>query len=370
MTYIRPQRQYRGNGKQSFLLYEVIGKQATLNPGFSCRARQGTWGDTPFEEVEHVLPIETIPAELKSFKTQKRLPATTVIPQIFDMICAKIEKSWRQDKFHVVFHSSGWDSRMLSSAIKRLVEKNGVDWVGKGLLFLANRWEASEAREIVVELQGWNSKYFVAYIDGKADQHFAKQLDFKTFWKTNNPPVPICGNLWWYLPEWAQENSLLPDDDELQGYAGLFANETWRWFQQAANADLWLEKHLNWYYYTTIAMHPQKIPMMEYPLSHLDVLELVASVEDLNGDKLRQGVANYGCPEAKDITHWTYDDRNHPIADGIRKQCKKDYDNSWYGKRSTKVWNCPPTSEFSPGWCSYGLASLCEELIRRGVKVK
>lgn len=96
---------------------------------------------------------------------------------------------------------------------------------------------------------------------------------------------------------------------------------------------------------------------------------MVASAGGMDGDRLRQAVANYGCPEASDIIHYTYDDRGHPIAKTIQTQCEADYRRSWFSKRMRRQWICPPNSEFSQGWCDYGLASLCEELIRRGVKV-
>lgn len=368
MIYARPQRQYRNEqtGKTSFLLYEVIGKKATLTSRFNCGLRQGTWHNTPFEEIENVPPLETIPNEIISLQIYDGQLSDLSI--LFDAICDSIEQSWRQDKFHIVFHSSGWDSRIISAAIKRLVQKNGQDWLGLGLLFLANRWEAKEAKKIIINRQGWDEKYFLAYNEGKADEHFATQLDFDTFWLTNNPPVSIPGNLWWYLPQYAQELGLISKEDLLQGYCGLFANETWRWFRQGGLSK-WLEKHINWYYYTTIAMHPQLIPQMEYPLTDINVLKLVKDYKGYDGDGLREEVANFACPEARDIPHLSLDDRGHKISRRLQNYCTREYRQSWYGK-SHGDWQCPSTSEFSAGWCQYGLASLYEELIRHGVNVK
>lgn len=368
MIYSRPQRRYKNNttNATSFNLHEVIDTRATLTRNFNCGLRQGTWKNTPFDEVSNVPPEETIPDELKNLVVSgDKLSDLSVL---FEAICNSIERSWQADKFHIVFHSSGWDSRIISSAVKRLVEKNGQDWLGQGLLFLANRWEAQEAYEIVVNRQGWPEKYFLAYDHGNEDEHFALSLDFDTFWLANNPPISIPGNLWWYLPEYAQSLGRAPIDEHLQGYAGLFANESWRWLRQGG-LQTWIQKYIDWYYYTTIAMHPQKIPTMEYPLIDIDVLKLVPAYSGYGGDKLREDLAHYACPEAKDIIHYTYDDRHHPISKRLQDYCRNKYHSSWYGKKRNG-WECPRTSEFSVGWCMYGLASLCDELIRRGVNVR
>lgn len=368
MIYARPQRQYRNKqtGATSFLLYETIDKRATLTKKFNCGLRQGTWKNTPFDEIVTVPPQETIPDELKTLDVRSN--KLTDLSVLFEAICNSIEQSWQADKYHIVFHSSGWDSRIISAAIKRLVEKNGRDWLGGGLLFLANRWEAKEAYEIIIRHQQWPEEYFLAYDHGKDDEHFAASLDFGTFWRTNSPPISIPGNLWWYLPEYAQTLEVAPADTYLQGYAGLFANESWRWLRQKGLSG-WLEKYVDWYYYTTIAMHPQKIPTMEYPLVDVNVLKLITAYKEYTGDDLRQAVAHYACPEAKDVIHHTYDDRNHSISKRLQKYCTDKYRSSWYGKKY-KDWQCPPTSEFNVGWCRYGLASLCDELIRRGVNVR
>lgn len=368
MIYSRPRRQYRNKktGQTSVLLYETISNRATLSKRFNCGLRQGSWRDTPFDEIENVPPQETIPAEVKNLAVDNRDLSDLSI--LFDAICHSIEQSWQPDKFHVVFHSSGWDSRIISAAVKKLVEKNGQDWLGNGLLFLANRWEAKEAYEIIVKRQGWPEDYFLAYDKGNDNEHFANSLDFNTFWQTNSPPISIPGNLWWYLPQFAQDELGIPDDDKLQGYAGLFANESWRWLRQGG-LSTWLEKYESWYYYTTIAMHPQKIPTMGYPLADINVLRLIPAYRNYTGDKLREAVAHYACPEARDIIHYTLDDRNHGISRRLQAYCIGEYKSSWYGKRY-KDWDCPATSEFNVGWCRYGLASLCEELIRRGVNVR
>ena len=53
-----------------------------------------------------------------------------------------IERDWDPDKFHLLFHSSGYDSRIFSSILMKLREKHGEGWIGK-ILFLC--WEPEGA---------------------------------------------------------------------------------------------------------------------------------------------------------------------------------------------------------------------------------
>ncbi len=170
----------------------------------------------------------------------------------------------------------------------------------------------------------------------------------------------------------------MPGDDDLQGFSGLFANETWTWFNRGGPQG-WLEQYASWYYYTAMATYAQKIPMMEYPLTDLEVLKIVVQVERTNGDRLRQAVAEYACPEASDVPHHRHDDRGyvngrnrvaHPVSGRLRQRCVQAYKRSWYAKHVEAGFGVPGTSEYSPGWCQWGLASLVEELVRRGVDVK
>lgn len=366
--YIRPQRIYRNKltGKTSPLLYETISDKVTLKKGFTCGLRRGTWFDTPFAEIENVPPLDTVPAEVKNFTVEgDGLSVSKAIPMIFEAICNSIEGSWQPEKRHVAYHSSGWDSRIISSAIANLINKNGQDWLGAGLIFLANRWEAKEARQII-ELQGYDTTTFVPYnADGMEDEHFASSLDFERFYRECNAPVPLPGNLWSYLPEWCISGIY----DNLQGYTGLYANETWNHFI-AGGPKRWLDRFCSQYYYNVLAVLPSKIKQMEYPLSDLEVLKIVARVGGTTGDKLREAVARYACSVANDVPHLMLDDRGHPISKRLQKYCEQEYQKSWYAKNIQRHWQCPQTSEFSSEWGKWGVASLCEQLVKDGVKIK
>lgn len=365
--YIRPQRIYRNKktGQTSPLIYEVISDEVILRKVFTCGLRQGTWFDTPFLEIENVPPLKTVLDEVKNFSVDgPLLTIDEAVPMLFNAICDSIEQSWNPEKRHIIYHSSGWDSRIISAAIAKLINKNGQEWARGGLSFLSNRWEADETREIV-KAQGFDSTSFVSFSSGPDDAHFALTLEFDRFWKTCNAPIPIPGNLWYYLPEWCQPT----DYDNFQGYAGLWANETWNQFL-IGGFNRWLDIFSRQYYFNVLAVLPSKIEMMEYPLSDLEVLEIVVRTQGTSGDHLRKAVAHYACYVANDVPRLALDDRGHPISRRLQADCKATYRSSWYAKNVNKPWRCPKTSEFSADWGQWGLASLCEQLVKDGVKIK
>lgn len=373
--YIKPQRIYRNKktGQTSPLIYEVISDEVTLRKVFTCGLRQGTWFDTPFLEIENVPPLKTVLDEVKNFSVDgPLLTIDEAVPMLFNAICDSIEQSWQQDKYHIVYHSSGWDSRIISAAIRYLIEKNGRDWGGEGLRFVTNRWEEKEARQIVKLLEfpdfdpySWDC--LASYSLGPDNEHFTVSLFFDKFWQTCNAPIPIPGNLWHYLSVCA----ILDDYDQAQaqGYAGLWANETWNHFA-AGGISRWLEQFCNQYYFNVLAVLPSKIETMEYPLSDLKVLDIVARTQKTSGDKLREAVARYACYVANDVPRLALDDRGHPISRRLQTHCRQAYQKSWYAKKIQRTWRCPRTSEFSADWGQWGLASLCEQLVKDGVKIK
>lgn len=366
--YATAERLYRNldTGETSLRIYDVVKDRVTLNPAFSCGGRQGTWKSSPFREIE-VVAQKALP-EIADMEIH-RLSSTGILQRLYDRIYSSIEHSWDTDAFHVVFHSSGYDSRIISGIITKLCKENGKEWLGRGLLFLSNRWEASSFR-LIMDALGWSSYHYAAFDQGSAQDHFALSLNFATCWRPTNAPTPCAGNLRWYLVAWAQEKGLIPGDIScVQGYTGLWANETWNAFL-LGDKDKWIERYEDWYIYNQMAALPWKIPVMEYPLSDLKVLEILPSVSNYKGDDLRCIMAEFASPQTRHIPRFGFDDWGHKISGKVRKECAESYSKSWYGKHVKPKLTIPSTSGWSNEWGYYGLASLCERLIQDGVKVK
>lgn len=342
------------------ILRNVIGDRVTLQK-FDVGGGRGTWRGSPFKEIEVVVP--DIPVEVKTLRPM----TNTALGIIWNSICNSIEDSWSPNHFHVIFHSSGYDSRIISGAIKRLVSQRGEDWLSPGLLFLSNRWEATPFRAIM-SLQEWDRSLYTAYDRGPSVDHFSRSLDFNTFWHTTNAPTPSAGNLRWYLIDWAQGLNLLPSDDQLQVYTGLWANETWDSLLKKGMKE-WVDRHNRWYCYNQMAALPWKADRVEYPLSDVNVLKGVLALGKGNGTDWRRRLSEIASLETVRIARDGQDDWKRPVSGGVIRMCRHSYADSWYAKNVKGDWTAPMSSHWSNGWGEYGLASLCEALVRDGVEV-
>jgi hypothetical protein len=364
--YANVRRVYKNSlGKESFILSDLLYdyNQVTLKRNFSCGGDQGTWHDTPFYECNSLpSPIPSDLIEMIANPPTRNMSVAQAIPALFDTITESIAHSWNPSAFHVIFHSSGYDSRIISAAINRL-SKNGKEWLGN-TLFLSNRWEAKEFTEIM-QTQGFSE--FLAYTNGNAEDHFRSSLNIETAWRELNPPCPIPGNLWTYLIRYAQEQGHIPQNTLLQGYCGYWANETWNSFTRPVND--WIGNVNNWYTFNTMAMLPFAVDSMEYPLIDLNVIDILMKTNNAGGDALRQEVATFSSPKTMSIQKQSLSDCKHRISEKLRNDVLSVYNKTWYAKNVCGM-SVPTTSDFSNEWSKFSLASLCEHLLQRGIKIE
>lgn len=353
-TYANVTRLYCHNGVCSPCLFDVAKmlKSVTVNLKFSCGGQNGTWDDEPFYEIKS--KPATTPKEVIDLCTpiERTIETDTAIPLLFDAVCESIAASWNPGAFHVVSHSSGYDSRIISSAIKKL------GYADKDVLFLGNRWEADFAERFFEKLGIEN---YANFTDGEDGNHFV--LGLQSVWR--NAPCPIPGNLWRYLIEWAESKNLIPTTG-VQCYTGLWANEAWNCFLSPNND--WMNRVGGWYSYNCMAALPVKAQQVEYPMVDTRVLSLLRNTLACSGDKLRERVANFANPGTSNIPRLGLDDRNHQISMPLRLQLDALYQSTWFGKH--RPWIAPTTSEFSTEWGRYSLAMMIEELIKEGVSVE
>jgi hypothetical protein len=355
--YANPTRLYQGS--LSLFAAAKANGNLSVNFDFGCGGANGTWYDNPFQE------IQGIPAPVHKEIVGICNPAERTIegpePLLYTAIKDSIRAAWKQRAFHLVFHSSGWDSRIISAAIRELANELGDDWLGRGLLFLGNRWESGGFIEIM-KAQGWPMTSYVAFQVGDKDEHFAYGVD--DIWKA--APCPIPGNLWQYLPKWAVANKLMPEND-VQVFCGLWANEAWECFLEDQNP--WLYRATKWYGYNTMASLPVQAEWVEYPLVSLEVLNLIRQIKgDFSGKTLREAVAHYACPEAKHIPNQGLDDRWHPLGSTLRKRLNEYYKSTYFGSRVN--WLTPTDSNFSTEWGRWSIALLIEKLRAESVNVR
>jgi len=333
-------------------------RRLTLNPQFHCAPPHAKWTVDPFLEVGTVHPrLVRHPLDVRARHCEK---LGTVIGAIKNTIAGV----WRPESTHVVFHSSGHDSRILSGCIGALARERGRDWLGR-VLFLSNRWEADVFCEIM-QRQGWQPDQYAAYTDGPPDEHYRIALDFDTFWYKHNAPLPMPGRFWWYLVEWAQGKGLLPERfEDMQFLNGQFSRYTLRPGGSKEEHD----GYMDWEYYSETEIAS---PNGATENSVLCTAEVAARGWGYAGKArlpLKRALADFIAPECKDLPNLHLHDHAAPIAKSILSECKRRFDASWHARALRVDWDPPETAAIDPRWGTWGLASLCEHLHQEGVEI-
>lgn len=93
-----------------------------------------------------------------------------------DYIYDHLEKHWNGNQRHVMAHSSGYDSRILSGAIARLVEQHGREWVGDVHFYHFLDGYELEPFTQIMDIEGWGPADYTI-LTGK-ERHYDFLLDF------------------------------------------------------------------------------------------------------------------------------------------------------------------------------------------------
>jgi len=353
-------------GKRSELLFEACeGLEAvTLTPDWKCDGH--VWKSDPFLEVQTVDP-ETV-SRLRGVE-----PRPSDLDDLITAICNAIVAVWEPDKSHVVFHSSGYDSRVLSSCIRKLQYERGDDWLGD-VLFLSNRWEADVFHEIM-RLQGWKPGQYASYDTGADYEHYGRVLDFDHYWYTNNAPVPMPGRFFSYLVEWACDIGALSGREELQAFnghgcalSGRDREGIWRLRGGIETTAEKIWQHGSHNFYSLMMLNYPGNIHANFVLAEKNVVD-VALGWDTKGP-MRKAIVDHLCPEIAHLPNLGSNDHHAPIAHHIRQECERRFARSEYARITNKAWTCPPRASVAQRWATWGLASLCEHLHNQGVVIK
>lgn len=339
----------------------------TLSHSFSV-GFDGTWKGSPFAEFDciaasrpqaDVLPVQRQPYSVPD-------AAAHLLP----IIRRRISNTWQPQKFHFIYHSSGYDSRVISATIRSLYEERGGEWLGQ-VVFATNKWEADSFCEIMSR-QGWKpEQYYVYDADVADDLYFLHSINLDRAYADLNAPCPIPANLWTYIPRGYARAHVLPPDDLCQAYTGYWSNETHETFLQSDRE--WYTRWGYWYSFNvmaTLPMHFSDIVLVFPDLDYQRALVGMSVATTGDAKELRKALADLACPEAADIPNLGRNDRHHPIANSIREVMAAQYRSTWYGKNVRTDFIAPTSSEFSPEWGKWSLASLCEFLHREGKEVR
>ncbi len=365
----RPVRLYRNKstGVADPLLWRIASthKHLTLYRNFTV-GFSGTWDMSPF--AEFTCTPAPLGEEVKLTPRQK-CTVQDAVRILLPIVRQYIADTWQPDKFHFIFHSSGYDSRVISGCIKSLYQECGPRWLGD-VVFATNKWEAKPFKQIM-EAQGWNvSQQYIHNEDMLEGVYFNHSLNIDRAYQELNAPCPIPSNLWWYIP--VGYTALHPNIDlqSMQSYSGYWANETHETFLQSDRE--WYTRCGYWYSYNVMASLPMAIPDTHFVFSHLLYQQALAGLQvttTSDAKELRKALADLASPEASHIPNLGLSDRHHLISEPSRANVLEQYRRAWYNQHVQSTFWCPTSSEFSPQWGDWSMASLCEYLIKNGVTI-
>ena len=180
---------------------------------------------TFFEEIEAVPPRPAPGIQQMYGRTfgQEEIGLEQLARLAVEAITGFIERSWEPDRIHVMPHSSGFDSRLISAILRRLGEKNGMDWLGQ-LYFVCWQPEIPEFLRLMVHF-GWPARMIIpVYPWRQPEDYYRDILDFDFIGRN------YCeAERFWAGPSlgaMALNELGVGYDEELRGIGALFSDET------------------------------------------------------------------------------------------------------------------------------------------------
>ena len=359
------------------------------------------FGKTPFKEVS-IAPPEVF-GKMKA-EVMSSEPWSLMACEPLKKLSYIIERDWDPDKFHLLFHSSGYDSRIFSSILMKLREKHGEGWIGK-ILFLC--WEPEGALfHRIMKWEGWKPSQYHVYRKGIKVDYRAELIDFENVWKWVNDYSIPCLSYGVSVADAIKKN-LAPRAEEIyllcQQFGNSYALNSARYVSKEGKLHIWSTFPISngmylypnplinrmsayWYYVRNHVSLWSSVPCREIKIPTLD-LDVLPSY--YCGTKYPPKTLGYKMMAVKELApelstipifpyeklneepHWIKHDRR--LSETTRIYAAKKFNDSWYVKNTgqQEVPIAPELGDDSTEWWrKYVLASLCEHVINQGVKIR
>jgi len=348
---------YRSRVGESRCFCDVLPQQLTLldDPKFYWHLT--TWvpvsHQTLFEEVTIVPPSAAwSPAEAElahAHIEQQQVSLEQFAGIYFQAMQDAIVRAWDSERFHLVLHSAGWDTRMMSMALYALYQERGDRWLGN-VVFVECANEADTARQVIQTI-GWDDSLFRVYGDHEAG------LNFATAWQHMDGGMRAYPfNMWWEVPQWAGA----PGDAQC-----------WSAFSGNNAVNSAIQNKLKWSFRTMPEAALSALPLRNdwiFPFVDLEFMRTLAEWGKgqrpgwCTADVVRTLSPSVGVIENPSGV------RPVEISDAIFERAVADYQASWYGQLRPDVLPVQRL-DYDRWWGHWGLASLCEELLAGGYEI-
>jgi len=138
-----------------------------LNPQFNPAPHQ-----TPFNEIIGTKAKDVIKSEYDCiFEPQlvTKLNVPEFAMQLKNIVKEYFLQVWDSNKNHIVFHSAGYDSRIISIVLMELREEKGSDWIGQ-IHFRCHQPECDDFNEIM-KREGWDKSQYSCWEGSEKDYY-------------------------------------------------------------------------------------------------------------------------------------------------------------------------------------------------------
>jgi len=382
--FIRWRSLFESDVGRSEWLHEIAPQILTLRQDPRFRYREPRYGkappdlhhDTPFCEINMVPRKETWGSEVKelldNLPARKQVERSRFLEEVYSVFVDVVENAWIPERFHVVLHSGGYDSRLISWTIKELYEKNGPEWLGN-ILFVELEGETEESWN-ALKAEGWDESLFMSYrADARSGEHHGHLCNFADAWRRTNGGMWAKGfNHWYDSIEWLQEIGHIPSSlDQLQNWTGIYSNEISCALTNGPGIE-WMFDILFYHIYSLIPTKGEWVA----PFLNLDLIRVVHEYGLGHRERdaytyplhilewLAPEVAKLPKPPAgRSLARW------RGLSPDLCQQMLREYRVSWYGRNVAPDVEIYANVGLSPWWGHWGLASLCEKLLRGGHKI-
>jgi len=375
--FLKTNRQFRRRKtpETSEHILDLIGDEVTINKNFVAAPNQLRAYYTLFKEIK-IQPYQLVVPVPENHKyTGDKMGYREFIGYLLDNIRQVVRSTWDDSKFHIIDHSSGYDSRILSHIIRQLYNKKIING---DILFICFQPEGDGFKKIM-QYEGWPEKNYMVYNeDAVPDEYYAPCFGFENKWLSYNGLSQWPGDiLFWVIKDLQAQGKLPMKDESIQSYGmGYFDelnNHKLRYKKRSS-----VHRFLETYYFNRF---PQSMSNFKgdriMPMLDMEIVKLMlgpdwgwvtkAKIKESLIKKLDPGLYQF-----KNTYPGSAKNPYHMISERILDKVKADYASSWYGEniRPDMIGQATRVLGYAPWWACYSAASVVEHLRESGVEIR
>jgi len=332
---------------------DVSNGPLTLNKNYAYLSKSIT--NTPFTEVDildwrQVFDIESI----NSFINSSNRTAPLKLNKVLDTMYEYIYNTWDISKFNVMFHSSGYDSRILSHMIKRVYDERGGN-----ILFVCFPNEENLMADIM-RYEGWDDSQFTFYTDYLSED--TEAFDFKYLFEQFNSPSAFPFSRPYSCIKYLKKTEVIPKEN-LCLWGGAFFNETFK-------AKGTLPTFIKTYYYHRYSKSGfEDTP--QHPIVNFDTLKVIYEARPSSSpDSTRLALVKLLDKNLASLARGSWLTPKTILNPKIYNKLVNDYKNSFYYKNIDQEFDpAPCVADNKEWWYKCSLASYIDYYIENDVEI-